>query len=206
VEPRLLLASSIFQAALAVEVPVHVAPSVPPPLVDRALEETARLFAQGEIDLRCRLFFAGPIDRDPEAAVTVLVRPKPERAVVSGCRRNLHDHRLGQTHLELRRITLWTEQVARAVHGDWDRGEAEVFDVDPDTLGVALGRVLAHELGHLFLTLNGHRDRGLMRSSFPHRVLIGKSDRPFRLSSEDMARVRLAIERFSAGENRDQPE
>jgi hypothetical protein len=204
VEPRLLAASGLFQLALAVEVPVHVVPSVPVPLVERALKETERLFAEGGIELRWRL---SPAESHVRAAVTVAFREKPERAVVSGCRRNLHDHRLGQAYLEARRITLWTEQVARAVHGDWDLdGAPRAGDVDADTLAVALGRVLAHEIGHLFLRLNGHRDAGLMRSSFPHRALTGKSDRPFRLSSEDMARVRAAIEESSAGEHRNQPQ
>ena len=186
------------------EVPVHVAPSVPMPLVERALGETERLFAEGGIELTWQL---SPADPHAGAPATVVIREKPELRVVSGCRRNLHDHRLGQTHLTMRRITLWTEQVARAVRGNWDLDEApEYGDVDTDRLAVALGRVLAHEMGHLFLGLNGHRDSGLLTSSFSHRSLTGKSDRPFRLSSEDMARVRLAIERSSAREHRNQPQ
>jgi hypothetical protein len=94
-------------------------------------------------------------------------------------------------------VTLWTEQVARAVAGSWDRKEAP--RVDERALGTALGRVLAHELGHLFLRLNGHRENGLMRPSFSHRVLVGKSDRAFRLSEEDLERVRAAITRLQAG-------
>jgi hypothetical protein len=204
VDPCLLAASSLFQVALAMEVPVHVGPSVSVPLVERALGETGRLFAEGGIELRWQL---SPADPHAGAPATVVVGEKPVLRVVSGCRRNLHDHRLGQTHLTMRRITLWTEQVARAVRGNWDLDEApEERDVGGDRLAVALGRVLAHEMGHLFLGLNGHRDAGLMRSSFPHRALAGKSDRPFRLSSEDMARVRAAIERTSAGEHRNQPQ
>jgi hypothetical protein len=197
-----LVSSTVLQLAVAVEVDVHLGSRVSPAMIENALAETGRIFAGGGIELRWRL---APAEGVPDAMVTVVVLPRPERAVVSGCRRNLHDHRLGQTHLGVRLVTLWTEQVARAVHGDWDLAEAPGADeVDQDTLALALGRVLAHELGHLFLRMEGHLDGGLMRASFSHRALTGKSDRPFRLSSEDMARVRLAVEMSSASQHRDQ--
>jgi len=130
------------------------------------------------------------------APAVVVVLSRPETVVISGCSRNLHDHRLGHTDIGARRVTLWTEQVARAVEGSWDRKESP--RVEEDALGIALGRVLAHELGHLFLRLNGHRENGLMKPSFSHRALVGKSDRAFRFSEEDLERVRAAIRRLQA--------
>jgi hypothetical protein len=138
----------------------------------------------------CGLSFSAPCS----APAVIVVLGRPERAVISGCSRNLHDHRLGHTHLGARRVTLWTEQVARAVEGSWGRKNPP--RVDESTLGTALGRVLAHELGHLFLRLDGHRENGLMKPSFSHRALVGKSDRSFRLSEEDLERVRAAITRL----------
>ena len=61
----------------------------------------------------------------------------------------------------------------------------------------ALGRVLAHELGHLFLRLNGHRDDGLMRGAFPHRSLTSRSRRGFLLSKSDMEKLRASLARYS---------
>ncbi|HXV62402.1 MAG TPA: hypothetical protein VEK15_17005, partial [Vicinamibacteria bacterium] len=136
-----------------------------------------------------------PGEYDPSPAVMVHVDQRPTDFVVFGCSRDRHDHRLGHTHLGSRRITLWAGQVARAVDGDWDR--AELPDVDERVLARALGRVLAHELGHLFLRLNGHREDGLMRGAFSHRSLTSRSRRGFLLSKRDMERLRASLGRYS---------
>jgi hypothetical protein len=187
----------LLGAALSVDLPVYVAADVPPLAVEQALHEVDRLFDTGGIRFRWRV---SPGEPPLQAPASIVILPRPERAVVSGCSRNLHDHRLGHTYLRARRVTLWTEQVARAVEGGWDRRDPP--SVDASILGTALGRVLAHELGHLFLQLNGHREDGLMKSSFSHRSLVGKSQRSFRLSAQDLERVRGAITRLqvSSGE------
>jgi hypothetical protein len=189
----LVAALGLLSLELAVDVPVYVGTSLPAPVVESALRETNRLFEEGGIRWEWRLSPSGSVT---DAPATVVVLERPSDTVVSGCRRNLHDHRLGHTHLTARRITIWSEQVARALDGDWDA--AEVPEVDEQALATAIGRVLAHELGHLFLRLNGHRARGLMRPSFSHRSLKGTSDRSFRLSGEDLDRVRAAIARIRA--------
>ena len=121
----------------------------------------------------------------------MIVQPRPARFKVHGCSRDRHDHRLGHTQLRSRRITLWSEQVARAVDGNWDRKEPP--NVDDRVYSRALGRVLAHELGHLLLRLNGHRDRGLMRSAFSHRSLTARGRRAFRLDEKDLQAIRETI-------------
>ena len=181
----------LLGSALSVELPIYVGVEIPPRALERALAEADRLFDAGGIRFQWRPSTPEPLSSAP-AVVVVLARP--ERTVISGCSRNLHDHRLGHTHLGARRVTLWTEQVARAVEGSWGRKDPP--RVDESTLGTALGRVLAHELGHLFLRLDGHRENGLMKPSFSHRALVGKSDRSFRLSEEDLERVRAAITRL----------
>ena len=180
--------------ALSVELPIYVGIDLPPAAIERALAEADRLFDSGGIRFHWRL---SPDEPVASAAATIVVIARPHKAVISGCSRDHHDHRLGHTHLGARRVTLWTEQVARAVAGSWNG--REVPRVDERALGTALGRVLAHELGHLFLRLNGHRENGLMKASFSHRALVGKSDRAFRLSEDDLERVRAAITRLQAG-------
>ena len=184
----------LLGSALSVELPIYVGMDLPPKALERALTEADRLFDAGGIRFEWRL---SPGESLSSAPATIVVLPRPHKAVISGCSRDLHDHRLGHTHLGARRVTLWTEQVARAVAGSWDG--KDVPRVDDGALGTALGRVLAHELGHLFLRLNGHRENGLMKPSFPHRALVGKSDRAFRLAEEDLERVRAAITRLQAG-------
>jgi hypothetical protein len=181
----------LLGSTLSVELPIYVGVELPPRALELALAEADRLFEAGGIRLQWRLSPDEPLSSAP--AVVVFL-PRPETVVISGCSRNLHDHRLGHTHIGARRVTLWTEQVARAVEGSWDRKDPP--RVDEGALGTALGRVLAHELGHLFLRLNGHRENGLMKPSFSHRALVGKSDRAFRLSEEDLERVRAAITRL----------
>lgn len=186
--------SLLLGSSLTVELPVYVGAEISPRAIERALAEADRLFEAGGIRLRFQLSPAERPSSAPSAPATIVILPRPEREVVSGCRRDLHDHRLGHTHLSARRVTLWTEQVARAVAGSWDRKDPP--PVGEDFLGTALGRVLAHELGHLFLRLNGHRENGLMKPSFSQRALVSKSDRPFRLSREDLERVRGVIARL----------
>jgi hypothetical protein len=186
----ILLALALLSTVIEIDVPVYAGASLPRLVLERALSEADRLFEVGGIRLRWQVSPELPRSGSP---VVVVVLDKPGDSVVSGCRRNRHDHRLGHTQIGARRITLWERQVARAVAGDWDA--LDVPPVDEEALGMALGRVLAHELGHLFLRLNGHHDSGLMRPSFSHRALTGKSDRSFRLSESDWAHVRSAIER-----------
>lgn len=60
----------------------------------------------------------------------------------------------------------------------------------PADVGRALGRVLAHEIGHVILGAPGHQPRGLMRFAFPPAELIGHSRQAYRLSSLEQVRLR----------------
>jgi len=178
---------------LTLNVPLYVGADIDEDVLENALQEVDQIFAPGGIRLRFRVSPDEPV-YDP--TVTVVLQPRPTRFVVHGCNRNRHDHRLGRTSFTARRITLWSEQIARAVDGDWDRREVpNVANINGTAYARALGRVLAHELGHLFLRLNGHRDNGLMRPSFSHRTLTAKSNRAFRMSDKDLKKVHAILER-----------
>jgi hypothetical protein len=154
-----------------------------------------RLAADGGRDSLCSPCARAEGSHAPASALaTIVVLARPESPVITGCSRGLHDHRLGLTDFGTRRVTVWTEQVVRAASGRWDGRSPP--GVRAQTLGIALGRVLAHELGHLFLSLNGHREKGLMKANFSHRALVGTSDRSFRLSPEDLERVRKTLTRL----------
>jgi G:T-mismatch repair DNA endonuclease (very short patch repair protein) len=181
---------------VVVSVPTYFAVDVSQSTLARVYEELERIFAPSGI--RFRWVEPNTGGNDKPSIVTLVVQDRPARSVVRGCSRNLHDHRLGHTHLRARRVTLWTEQVRRAVHGDWDRDPNDVPRVDERAYARALGRVLAHELGHLFLSLNGHHDGGLMRSSFSHRSLTAHGGKAFRLSTRDLERIRAVVVRLLA--------
>lgn len=181
---------AVAPSELTLEVPLYLGADIDEDVLASALSAVHRIFAPGGIRLRFRI---SPDDPVYNPTVTVVLQPRPARFVVKGCSRNRHDHRLGHTSFTARRITLWSEQIARAVDGDWDR--RQVPNVSDTAYARALGRVLAHELGHLFLRLSGHRDNGLMRPAFSHRTLTAKSNRAFRMSDKDLKKVRAILER-----------
>lgn len=179
---------------LTLDVPLYLGADIDKDVLESALSEVDQIFAPGGIRLHFKISPDGPVENP---TVTVVLQPRPARFVVKGCSRNRHDHRLGHTNFTARRITLWSEQIARAVDGDWDR--RNVPNVNDTAYARALGRVLAHELGHVFLRLTAHHDNGLMRPSFSHRSLTAKSNRAFRLSEKDLEKMRAALKRTKAG-------
>ena len=130
--------------------------------------------------LGARILWVTPAAR---TAATLVLRERPTMPLIAGCRRGLHDHRLAYAVPDRGRIVLWTEQVTRAARGDWDSGKAR--PLGERELGRALGRVLAHELGHLFLGKSQHEASGLMRSSFRHRDLTGRRRESMSFTTHD---------------------
>jgi hypothetical protein len=59
----------------------------------------------------------------------------------------------------------------------------------PMDVGRALGRVLAHEVGHVLLGAFRHGRTGLMRASFIPSELVDYRRRSYTLSSAEVARL-----------------
>jgi hypothetical protein len=59
--------------------------------------------------------------------------------------------------------------------------------------GRALGRVLAHELGHYMLRTPAHRSDGLMRPAYPIPTLIQRHATGYELAAVDVARLRTIV-------------
>jgi hypothetical protein len=57
-------------------------------------------------------------------------------------------------------------------------------------VGRALGRVLAHEIGHYLLAWRNHAAKGLMRPSFSRRLLIDPNRVPFEVTEFFVPRLR----------------
>ena len=97
----------------------------------------------------------------------------------------------GRLHSEVR---VGYETVADML-ARWDRrfGPDGPMPLRNQTVGRALGRVLAHEVGHLLIGLPLHSQSGLMRQSFGARDLANRSADPFALTQFDVARLRSRL-------------
>ena len=74
--------------------------------------------------------------------------------------------------------------------------------VGPRDLGRALGRVLAHEIGHVLLGLPSHQPHGLMRRAFHPLDMVNPLRASYDLSPLERARLRHRSERILAGWDR----
>jgi hypothetical protein len=61
-------------------------------------------------------------------------------------------------------------------------------------MGRALGRVLAHEIGHVLLAVRQHDRSGLMRAVFTPAELGAPDREAFRLTNDDLGRLRSRIQ------------
>ena len=129
-----LLLAGLAPAPVTLDVPIYLGAELSEEILVSALRETERIFEPGGIELR---FDLSPEDHSGRSLLDVFVQPRPPRFKVHGCSRDRHDHRLGHTQMRSRRITLWSEQVARAVDGNWDH--KELPDVDDGVYCASLG-------------------------------------------------------------------
>lgn len=155
--------------------------------MDLLRRETERLFLPAGLGIRW-------LSGSTEPAIRVVLQNQPSRPMVYGCSRGLHDHRLGLARPGSREIILWIGQVARASAGIWEKDQTP--RPSPSELGRALGRTLAHELGHVLLGERPHERRGLMRSAFKHRDLTSAGGGSLKFSSQELRRLRAAAERL----------
>ncbi len=65
-------------------------------------------------------------------------------------------------------------------------------------LARALGRVLAHEIGHVLLAVRSHEQTGLMREAYTADELARPDRLPFVLTANSVGRLRSRLERLRA--------
>jgi hypothetical protein len=93
-------------------------------------------------------------------------------------------------------ITLYLDAVIRIATSAPVMGLHPAFwptELREQVVGRALGRALAHEIGHILLRSPHHADSGLMRAFQRGSTLAAPSPRPFALTGLDHARLRIAL-------------
>jgi hypothetical protein len=79
---------------------------------------------------------------------------------------------------------------------------ARVWQGSPATVGRALGRVLAHEIGHFLLAFPAHTQSGLMRASFNTGELSELARWSFALDAALLDRLRARLTRLTNDNSR----
>lgn len=139
----------------------------------------------------------------PNAALTLdVVRDEAERAsaVKDGSLRLGYIVFQNGTGAADRRITLSVRSVQRLVDGvPWSGRRVLGWPpaIREELIGRALGRVLAHEIGHVLLAWRRHTPRGLMRAEFGASQLIDRDRRPFTLPPDLLPRLRAHLQQLT---------
>ena len=105
---------------------------------------------------------------------------------------------LGSTHLALRAIDhvpIYIDlEATEELLGSVSVGQLARLlgrsSFGPEDVGRALGRVLAHEVGHVLLAVRDHQPRGLMRPTFVAEDLLEPQRRFYTLSPSEVTRLR----------------
>jgi len=145
--------TSAEPARTTITVRVYQSSGLPSGLEPRALAEAERILGAAFVDVRWRICGsvnpAGGCDVSP-APSELLLRVMPEAPA-----RQDASATLGEAYVEY-----GERGVLATVYVNWVARLAGIAQANPGTL---LGRVIAHELGHLIMRPSVHTRRGLMR-------------------------------------------
>jgi hypothetical protein len=179
-------------AQICVEVDLRFAGRDPSPVTLRSMQhETAMIWQHYGVQIQ----WASSLGDVPCPSVLgsfdVLVEYQP-----SSARRVSGLPVLGRTHLAPARID------CVGIYIDYDEtqshiGQSQLLtlaghpDIGPADIGRALGRVLAHEIGHVVLGASRHQPYGLMRRSFAPADLVTPQRWAYSLSKNEVERLGL---------------
>jgi hypothetical protein len=147
---------------------------VDPPLLDAAKQEVSTTYSGIGVSLiwsvRGR---SGPPKGAFSVAVVLLSRVRTDTFLL---RRRISSTVLGAAPHGTRRLYVFCGRITQRALRTGEKTER------------ILGRVIAHELGHLLLPAGGHSPTGLMRPSLDYR-----SDEPLRFSDSEAASIRTLL-------------
>jgi hypothetical protein len=165
------------------------APAVPPAVVAAAIVEAARVWAPYGVDVRP----APPVGPAVDTAITLtVVAAEPSPAERLRAPNALASIEFDAGGLPRPRIAIYARDVSSFIEharvlgasdAQWPRAMRERI------LGRAVGRVLAHEIGHFVLGTRGHARHGLMRAEQAADDLVAPAGGGLGLSAADVARL-----------------
>jgi hypothetical protein len=182
-------------AALAVALTVNVSasPDIPPALVSRALAETGAIWRAAGVEF---VWQRGPA-YSATAALHVVIgnetRPVRDGGLALGWiyfDESTPGQRIYVSYANVHQLMLDSPGVA----GPQDRMpllEREVL------MARAIGRALAHELGHYFLATKVHTKAGLMKAHKTAAEFFGPDPRPFKLDGGQRSVISARLARES---------
>ena len=187
-------------AAICVDVNLDAASAGLSHELDAAIEkEATAIWAQYDVELR----WEAPMCAVEDASFDVLIERHSSRASETRAV-------LGSTHVQLAlpdRVPILidydaTETTLASLTVGELTGALGRQQIGRDEMGRALGRVAAHEIGHVLLALPNHQRQGLMRESFQAIDMVVPVRFQYTLSPMEIARLRHRSNWIVANRNR----
>jgi hypothetical protein len=181
----------IAAVAVAFTVNVTAASDISSTLVTRALAETDAIWRTAGVE-----FVWQRSPHTPAALHVVIgheVRPVREGAFALGWiyfDESTPGHRVYVSYANVQQLMV----ESRGVIGPMDR--MPIFERET-LLARALGRALAHELGHYFLASKAHTNGGLMKAHRTAAEFFGPDERPFKLDGAQRSLITARMARES---------
>jgi hypothetical protein len=185
-----LCASTRSTEAMCVDVSLQFRGGKPPPtLVESMKEEADWIWGTYGVHIGWPTANGTRGCAQPQVSLDVLVdlrrswRPK---FVLGSTRLTPSPIRHASIHIDYEAI----EQLLQSLNAGHISQQPGRLNTAPVDLGRAVGRVLAHEIGHVVLAAPNHQSHGLMRTSFLAEDLVTPARWTYTLSEAEVARLR----------------
>src|SRR5262245_33301127 len=190
--PSLLLAAALAGTSLP---PVHIAltfgsrSTIRSAVAVAAVREAAAIWSEHRVVVDLAL----PCGSEPDEAIVLTVQPGyPQAPAGTNLKVALGAIAFADDGTPFSRVTVFFDRLLRSIKNERLGDVAEERwppDLRQRIIGRALGRVIAHEIGHYLLGTRTHSSSGLMRSVQPFAELFRQPHTGFLLSRSDEQRL-----------------
>jgi hypothetical protein len=196
--PSLVLAAAL---AAAGPPPLHIAltfgspPTIPPTVATAAVREAAAIWSE----YRVVVDFALPCASEPDEAIVLTIQRGDAQAPgTANAKVALGTIAFAEDGTPYSFVTVFFDRLLRSIRNERLGDVAEERwppELRERVIGRALGRVIAHEIGHYLLGTRTHSSSGLMRSVQPFAELFAMAQTGFLLSRGDELRLARRVGR-----------